>query len=358
MTSLPNRPNRTLAIGLPLLVMLACSILVFSPVFAWRPDALSTGITLDLTLTAPILYFLVIRGTRVPKMTVIRVFIVGLLLAGLLLHDKPHFLLGLLKTWVAPVAEGLVIFLLARKFYRARQTAANLDEDMDFLVRCRTILSEVTGNEKAGHVIASEMAVLYYAFIPLRKRRREIVAGIGGQAPHIFTSYKTNGILLVLGVFLCCFFVETAGVHFLVGMWSKKGAWILTALGAYTALQLYAHMRAIPSRPVLVGDRSLHLRNGLASDISIPIEYIEAIFFEGKTWKSSRGAERTAKSLTVNLALIKGLENHNIRLQLKQPLLVNRAFGIRQEAITILFFVDKPKEFLEAVNAKLIQNPG
>ena len=370
MTSiLPNKPNWTLAIGLPLLVMIACTILVFSPAFLWNASWMSTGVTLDLTITAPLLYFLVIRRSQVPRMTVVRVFIAGLVLAGLLLHNKPHFFLSLLKTWVAPLAEGLVLFLITKKFYQARRAAAALGEEVDFLSRCRMILTEVTGNEKLGYMMASEMAVLYYAFIPQKTRPVHTGPGIDAPSPgYAFTSHKTNGILLVLGVFLCCFFVETAGVHFLIGMWSKKLAWVLTALGVYTALQLYAHMRAIRSRPILVGDQFLQLRNGLAADVSVRIDNIEAIFFDGKTWKGGKTTKSPANKatvgnpaglskeetppLTMKLALLKGLENHNIQLRLKQPLLVNRFFGIRQKADILLFFVDRPEEFLTAVRAK------
>ena len=91
-----SQPRRIWMIGLPLLVWIGCSLLVISPGFPLKGDQLSTAVTLDLTLTAPLLYFLVIRGTGVPKMTVLRVFIAGILLAGLLLHNRPHFFLSLL----------------------------------------------------------------------------------------------------------------------------------------------------------------------------------------------------------------------------------------------------------------------
>jgi len=339
-----------------MLVMTACTLLVFSPVFLLKGDQLSTAVTLDLTVTAPLLYFLVIRRTRVPKMTVVRVFVLGLLLAGLLLYNKPHFLLSLLKTWVAPLAEGTLLFLIAKKFYQASRSAkkGGKEERGDVLSRCRLILTEVTGNEKAGGILASEMAVLYYAFVPRKKAKAR--AGDGSDVPpDTFTSYKTNGILLVLGVFCCCFLVETVGLHFLLALWNKQVAWILTTLGAYTALQLYAHMRAVRIRPIRIGEKSLQLRNGLVADAAVLFDNIDAIEFD----RPKRGsANKTAQpplpsTRTVKLALIKGLENHNILLRLKQPILVHRPFGIRQEADTLLFFVDRPEEFLAAVRGKL-----
>ena len=73
--TLSNRPNWTMAIGLPLLVIMVCVVVSLVQLFCLHPDAFSTGITLDLTPTAPLVYFLVIRKTAVPKMTTIRVFI-------------------------------------------------------------------------------------------------------------------------------------------------------------------------------------------------------------------------------------------------------------------------------------------
>jgi hypothetical protein len=352
-----------------MLVMTACTLLVFSPIFTLKADQLSMAVTLDLTITAPLLYFLVIRRTQVSKMTVIRVFVVGLALAGLLLYNKPHFVLSLLKTWAAPLAEGALLFLIAKRFYRAGRVAKKLgkEERQDVLSRCRVLLTEVTGNEKAGGILASEMAVLYYAFVPRKKAKARAGCGFNEPSPAAtFTSYKTNGILLVLGVFFFCFLVETVGLHFLLALWNKKLAWILTTLGAYTALQLYAHMRAVRARPIRIGEESLQLRNGLVADAAVLFGNIDSIEFDRQRMGSGRGEGQAAArpagkavqsslpaARVVKLALIKGLENHNILLRLKQPILVHRPFGIRQEADTLLFFVDRPEEFLAAVREKL-----
>src|SRR4051812_38320037 len=96
MTTLP-RPNWPLALGLPLLVMTACSILVCTPLFLHHDQRLSTAIVLDLTLTAPLLYFLAIRKTSISNATTIRIFLLGVLLAGLLL-GKQNLFLHVIKT--------------------------------------------------------------------------------------------------------------------------------------------------------------------------------------------------------------------------------------------------------------------
>ena len=335
--TIPQRPARILTIGLPVLVMAACTIIALSPLFALNPDRMSTAITLDLVITAPLLYWLTIRRSNIKKNTVARVFVAGILVAGLLLQNKPHVLLSGIKTWISPVVEGGLIFLLARRFHKARrgQARAGLTRLPDFLSHGRVFLGSVLGSQRMGDIVMSEIAVFYYAFPGKRK------TAMDGRLS--FTNYKANHILLVFGVILCCFFVETAGVHFLISVWSRTAAWVLTGLGAYTTLQLYAHMRAIKARPIVIDGDLLWLRNGLAADTCIRMDNIEEILH------MKRPLGRRKDPDACQLALIKGLENPNIRIRLKEPVTVHRAFGIRQQAAILVFFADRPEELLRAV---------
>jgi hypothetical protein len=226
------------------------------------------------------------------------------------------------------------LLLIARKFYQSRRSlAAEGHIKMDFLSYSRTLLAKTIGNEKIGHIVASEMAVFYYVF----SRQRE-------ENGRSFTSYKKNGIRLILGVFLVCIFVEGTALHFLTALWSKKLAWVLTTLSAYTALQLFGHLRAIRSRPVLLGDKDLYLRNGLVADSRFRIDDIEEIGLTRKT---------DPAEAAVKLSLFKSLEGHNIRLRLRQPVDILLPFGLRRKAATILFFVDQPEDFVSAVRDQM-----
>lgn len=379
--TLSSRPNWTLAIGLPLLVIMVCVVVSLSTAFSLHPDAFSTGITLDLTLTAPLLYFLVIRKSAVPKMTTIRVFIVGVLVAGLLLQHRFHSFLTGIRTWVPPLVEAMVFFLIGRKLYAVRKKGGARQAGDDFLSRCRMVVQEVIGNERLSGLMASEIATFYYGFIS--RPARDI------DYRSRFSMYKDNGIRLILGVFICCFFVETAGLHLLVALWSVRLAWVLTALGLYTALQLHAHRRALTARPVLLTDDCLYIRNGLAGEARIPFDLIEHIMRAPRPLPASRRPSastatpgspitssqlnkaatpvasshrgKTAKEAStdpVRLTLLKGMENPNMLVHVKCPVQVTRLFGIRRPATSILFYVDKPTEFLDAIRAKLAASAG
>jgi len=319
------RPNWPLALGLPLLVMVACTLIVFSPLFLQHEQRLSTAITLDLTLTAPLLYFLAIRKSLVPKATVIRVFLLGVLTAGLLLGNHSPLLHGI-KTWISPVIETLVIIALALKFHKARKTV----QELDFLSKCRSIVTNLTGSKRAGDILGSEFAVFYYAFSPA-----------GKHPDNTFSYSRSSGAVPVLGVFLLCMLAEGIGLHLLIAHWGPTTAWVFTGLSAYTMLQIFAHIRAMKARPIQIVGDLLYLRNGLAADTCIRIADIEEINLTSRT---------SPKEKALKLALLGALENHTVRIKLRQPVTVIRMFGIRRETSVLLFAVDKPKELLEKIS--------
>ena len=136
-------------------------------------------------------------------------------------------------------------------------------------------------------------------------------------------------------------------MHFLIRIWSAKAAWILTILGFYTCMQLFAHIRAIKARPVIINDDVLQLRNGLAGDATVLINNIEKIELTNKMIPGVSA---------VKLGLTKTLEDHNIALYLKHPVHVTSFFGIQKKALVILFFAEQPAAFLNAVNNKMNNN--
>jgi hypothetical protein len=335
--TITNKPNWKLAVALPLCIFFACFLITFSSAFKLHREILSNAIVIDLLITAPLIYFFVIRKSAVSKLTVIRVFVVGLLIAGLILNAHSNTLLYLIKTWISPVIEAMIIFVIGRKFYvankRAKQSGKN---NIDFLMHCRKVVQQVTGNEKATNIISSEISVFYYAFIAKKDKAIDYTSK--------FTSYKENGILLVLGMILSIFLIETAGVHFLLRLWNSTLAWILTALSVYTCLQVFGHIKAIKARPTILNTDSLDIHNGLAGDAFIQYSNIEKIELSNKILVGRKA---------IKIALLKGMENHNCVIYLKQPIEVTKIFGIKKRTDTVLFFVDRSKDFVTSLNLRL-----
>lgn len=330
---LPGRVNWRLALGLPMMVLLACFLISRSALFIPGRDILSNAILADILITAPLLYFLAIRKTNVSRWTVARVFILCLLAAGIILNKADNGLLHFIKAWISPLIELSLIIFISRKFYLANLHAKSTQRNsIDFLNHCRYIMKEVTGSEKAGNILSSEIAVFYYALVGRKYRKTDHL--------QTFSNYRENGIILVLGTFLCLFMIEAIGVHFLIALWQPVVAWVFTILSLYTCLQLFAHIRATRSRPTRIGATALELRNGLAADVTIEFDKIDEIVLSKKI---------STDGLQVKLALLNGLEPHNVVIRLKETIVVTKIFGIKKKADVILFHIDCPVQFVQSV---------
>lgn len=335
--STTNKPNRAIALGIPALIFISCFLITLSPKFAANSLVLSNGILADLLITAPLVYFLAIRKTTISKLTVTRIFIVGLLFAGLILQSQHNPILPFLKTWISPVLEAVVVFIICRKFYIAGKNAKARNNKPDFLLHCRHVMFEITGNEKVANIISSEVAVFYYAFFSRKDTSIDYATK--------FSSYKENGLPIVLIAILSIFIIETTGVHFLISLWNNTVAWVLTGASLYTCIQLFAHIRALKARPIIINSSSFEIHNGLAGDALIQFDNIEKIELSNK---------QPIDRAFIKIALLQGFENHNVVVYLKQPIEATKIFGIKKQTNTILFFVDKPKYFLQELTARLV----
>jgi hypothetical protein len=326
--------------GVPVLIFVACGCITFTTKFKEHPDQFSLLLLADLLITAPLAYYLVIRKKAISKVTVLRVFMAGIFLAGILLSNQNIPALAVIKTWGTPIVELTLIGFVVWKFYKANQRikALNLPPS-DFLTHCRAMLASVVGSEKAANILASEIAVFYYVFSRKDKAIDNTLQ---------FTCYKENGVILVLSTFLFLFMIETAGMHFIFALWSKTAAWILTSLSFYTCLQLFAHIRALRARPIVINDHDLLLRNGLmGGDVSVSISNIE---------KAELTTTAPTEEAFVNLALLKSFEKPNIALYFNQPVTVVKAFGIRKTAKVVLISIDQPKAFMQALEKARANN--
>ena len=105
--------------------------------------------------------------------------------------------------------------------------------------------------------------------------------------------------------------------------------------------------QSVKGRPIIINSNSFEVHNGLAGDVFIKFDNIEKIELSSK---------KPIGSESIKISLLKGLENHNIVVCLKTPIEVTKIFGIKKKTETVLFFVDKPKEFTNIITTLLINN--
>lgn len=333
--SIRNNTYCAITFGVVLLIFGACFLISISEAFIENSGVLSTAITFDLALSTPLIYFLLIRKKAIPKTTVIPVFIAGLVVASLILPAKEQQLLGVIKTFVVPVVELGVIGLL---FIKIRQTVQEFrhhnTKDIDFLTVVRLSVGKVFGEGILGQVLASEIAVFYYAFFSWKSS-----AVKNGSA---FSYHRKSSKLAMIWVFVFVIVAETFILHLLLALWKPWIAWVISAASIYTLFLLIAHLKACIQRPIIVLADRIQIRNGLLGDTEIPFDTIEVVTDQLKTIEKADQKQKLDIFDTPNLALT--LKNTNT---------IAGPYGKTTRYKTLLLTIDDHSEFLTFVNQEL-----
>ncbi len=323
--------------AIPLGILLVSALLALSPLLQTHPE-LAIGITYDLTLTAPLVYFFLIRKKAVPNISVLSFFTIGLVLATLLLPEEQQFHLGLVKTYFLPLVELAVFATIAHQVYRARKAfRAHHSSDRDTYDLLKMSTLEVIGSKKVARIFATEMAMFYYGLFAWKKPK---------PASNEFTSYQNSGVLALMGVIIFILLIETTALHILLIRWNGIITWILTLTSVYTALQLFAHSKALRQRHSQIEDGKLKLRYGLFGDTEIPLHEIEKI---EATWQNVEAGDLKVEKL----ALLRELEAHNLAIYFKNPQKLERVYGFTKECDVLLLHIDQKEAFREALNDKI-----
>ena len=255
-------------------------------------DVAAWGITFDLTLTIPLVwYFVVVRSGSAKPVSLIPVFVVCMMLAALVVPKGQHQFLHDLRYLSAPL-EIVAVILFARR--------------------------AMAGDSRVAGFVATELNILWYALFCWRKKPED----------HGFTVHKRNGWGTIVACILCMLAFESIGMHLLVQMWSTKAAWIITALDFYGVLWLLGDYHALRLRPTFSADGVLHLRYGLRWNAEIPLAEIESIdeVRNESDWKR-KGVQKMAM-----------LDEPKYLVRLSRPVTVNGLAGIRRtiHAVAIL----------------------
>lgn len=326
--------RQLLTFGLPGLVILSSVVLALSPLLRLHPE-LAIGITYDLTLLAPLVYFLLIRKRKIPKVTVVPFFVIGVVLADVLLPEHRESHLQLVKTLLLPAVELAVLAAVLHKVYKAVQAfRQSPSEHHDFFLTIQESAGAVIDSPKVAKVFATEIAMFYYAFFAWRK---PVVSA------NSFTSYKSSGTGPLLVAIVMILGVETVALHLLLALWSELVAWVLTAISLYTVVQLLGHLKAMRYRHTELQDGYLFLKYGLFGDMKVPLSQIRQVELTTRPIKDS-------SVMVEKLALLSDLEGHNVAIYFSEEQEVEKVYGIKRKCDVALFYIDKKDEFLQQVN--------
>jgi len=318
---------------LPFIVSITAVYLAQSDLLTTNPE-LSLFITIDLLLTAPILWLLLTRKRGFHFTTAIPFFIGGILAANYFLPLEQQFWLYWAERTLFPLVE---ISAFSYVFTQVRKTIKTLKEerrgDPDFFKAISVATDKIFGDTKIAKMMSFEVSVFYYGFLSLKKRAT--------LDDSTFTYYRKNGILSVYIAFMLLVIAETAVTHILLMRWNVIIANIATLGSLYAVLQLWAHARAVMLRPIIVEHGSLKMKNGIAGDFEISLEKIDKVERSRRLPKNRDGVQQ--------IGFLGSLETHNMILYLSEEIDIVGLYGSKKKGHTILFYVDEPDAFQKAI---------
>lgn len=321
--------------GVPVLLLVVATLFMNSSYFDGS-NVLSLAISIDLVITVPVVYFLLIRKSTIPKTTVVPFVILGLVIGTYFLPKENQAYLDLFRVWALPLIELSVltyIVIKIRKVVKAykMQKETTLDFYDALKKTCKEILPK-----RLVPALSTEVAVFYYGFI-LWKRRE--------LAENEFSYHKESGTPALLGAFIFVIAIETVAVHFLLESWSPIIAWVLTILSIYTALQMFGFAKSLGHRPIAFEKDHLVLRYGIMNEAHIPYSEIETVVQSGKELEKDK--------LTKTLSPLGEMESHNVIVRLKSENTLVGLYGFKKRFNTLGLHVDLPNEFVTRLEKEI-----
>jgi hypothetical protein len=324
--------NRNLIIFGSLIILFGILIFIMKSPFIQANQALSLGISVDLVLTIPLIYFLLVRKTEIPNTTVAPVMVVGLILGFYFLPKESQTYLVLFKTWALPIIEVAVLVFVIIKIRRAIKTYKVLKGvTPDFFDTLKNTCYEILP-KRLAIPFATEIAVIYYGFINWRSRPLQ---------ENEFTYHKNSGTPAIFGATILIIAVETFAIHFLLAQWNNVFAWVLTALSIYMAIQVLGFAKSLSKRPISINQNSLSLKYGILNEAEISFSDI------AKIERSSKPLDKN--EFTKTLCPLGELESHNTIIHLKNENEMIGLYGMKKKFKVIGLFVDEPQVFKEEI---------
>jgi hypothetical protein len=289
-----------------------CVAIARSRAFAAHPDVAAWGITFDLTISIPLVYwFLVVRTGKAQPLTIAPVFLIGMALAAVLLPRTQQQFLSQLRTFVLPAVELVLVAAMVQRIrLMRRQSSASPDP----YVRIATAARALAGEGRVAEVIASETAMVYYAIFGWRQQP-------AATRGHTFTLHERNGWSTIVVCLIVMIVAESIGMHLLLGLWSPVAAWVWTGLDLWGIVWLLGDAQALRLRLSSIDDEMLHVRYGLRWSVSVPLANIAAV-------DNVRSESEWKRRDVLKVAI---LDEPRWLITLREPVMAIGLAGIRKE---------------------------
>ncbi len=326
--------SKLLIFGIPILIIGLMILIAKSSIFATNPNSLSVGITFDLLITVPLIYFLLIKKTNIPKITALPLMILGMLIGFMILPTSYQYYLDIFKIWALPVIELSIVSYVIYNANRAIKRYKSIgNKSSDFFIALKNTCNDILPKSVVMPVV-TEIAVFYYGFVYWKSRRLKA---------NEFSYHKNSGTVSLLMAIICIVAIETVTLHILLLKWSATLAWILTFLSVYSGIQLFGFLKSMYKRPILIENNKLYLRYGIMNETVIDVENIDCVEISSKDIELDK--------TTRKLSFLGELESHNIIIRLKEENTLTGLYGIKRKYKNLVLHIDNQTEFYDRINA-------
>lgn len=321
--------------GIPVALLATLIILLNSPFFH-RNRTLNLALTIDLLITVPLVYFLLIRKSKIPKTTVVPVMVIGLVIGTFLLPKEDQIFLDFFKSWILPIIEIGIFFYIVLKLKKTISHYKSLkSHSSDFPETLRAACKDLVP-EKLIVPFTTELAVIYYGFIHWKPVL---------LSDNQFSYHKKSTTSSLAGAFILLILIESIWLHFVLQNWNVTLAWILTFFSVYSMIQIFGFVKSTIKRPIVLRESHLHAHYGVISETTIPISEIEAV-------ETSTTYNKDDDSLKL-LSPIGGMEGVTVVIHLKSSQVLSGLYGSKKTYSKLGMFIDEPSKFKEAIDDKL-----
>lgn len=346
MTALVTQPSPSSprAIRLPLAFIIVVTVMfavdgamLHSPKFNERPELLSEAASIDLTLGVALAYYLlVIRRGLAKSRTMLPVFLASVLAARFTLPAGHRDTVAYVRYLAVPFEIALLtLIVIGVRSTQRRLAAAGLE--LDVPERIRAALGGSAMQSRIADIVATEAALLFYAFAAWR-RQPFIATGSRG-----FSYHKRNSLAAILYTLCLASATETLAVHFVLRAIAPRVALVALALSAFGAIWILGFARAVQLRPILVSAEAVHVRAGVQWSLEIPRAAIERIDF-GRVRAPSK---RTPGYLRATLG------QPNVLIELCAPIRAHGPYGISRQVRRVGLVIDDLAAFRSAMEGSV-----
>jgi hypothetical protein len=303
-------------------------LVTHSRLFMRNPEILSFGLTFDLTISIPLLYyFLLARKGKLPKALLILIFLLSLMAASLILPRAHHRFLDLIKIAIFPLETFMISYLIF-KISRIRKEYNRLRPKVGagFSLILKECLVKTIGPGKLSDVLAAEISILYYGLFAWKR-------------PHLtgenrFTAHKKSGYGSIVFGLVFLSLAEVLAFHILFMQISRIAAWIIFALNFYGILFILADFNATRREPTYIDDEKLYINAGIRWRAIVPVKDIKSVEL---STESSRD-KQILRAMTM-------LSGPNLAIALQKTHKADGPYGIRKNFDKVLLNLDEPQRF-------------